>query len=658
MAYTPDAGDAINADLLELYTPPSGDAIIFAIPYGPPHGYAINFDFSGEYVPPAGDAIYFGGVPPGPVDPEDPVVPDPDPALPPDDPTKAVKVGGQQVPWAKLPVVDAKTGGAWGGLRSVSRTIQPGWLRMRVANSPRTSSGWETPPPKNTQRTTSWDRLEVVGRHVGSSWKSLGVSDRKLDAPWGETRQRLGRSWVIYYLYPPRKHRRYDLAFARAQVLDPKPFDVPWGNPPPKDKWHRTLWGPAHYREICWRTYEPPAGDAIAFNLDHKISQVGDGVNINFLFDQYTYDRRCRHREPSGWRDAYFYHPISPVPAGLFKRAYIMMSQVFLTRLPERTPIDVHRVALSADVDSWGWELGADLGSVAALDLLRPGAPVEVEASINGHLWVVQVEGWRQGQRFVGGTRAVSGRSLSAQLAAPAAAMMTYTETEVRMAQQLAQAIIDEVGGGWTLDWRLVDWLVAGNSLSYHNQAPMQVLQTIAAAAGGIVQSHMATKTVIVMPRRGAPPWTWSSATPDVIIPGGMAVQADGEWIPGKQHNAAFVSGTGPGGISAKITRVGTAGDVAAPMITDALITTTEAALARGRHILGESGNWERRQLMLPVFASPGIPGVLLPGQMLQVADGASTWMGQVVGVTVRADRSSGAVSVRQMVDVERYHGN
>lgn len=604
--------------------------------YTPPSGDALLFDFAGVYAPPEGGGIVFGDRPPEPY----PVVPD------------------TAIPWGRFPVRDVATDGGWNQTRSLSRSICPGWMRQYRPVSTATACPWSSPAVLDRQSVQPWSRLAALaGKATAVPWHNPAGKDRRNRDPWAAFSLHADHARTLRYLYPPRQHRRTSLPHNRAAVLDAPLFDAPWGNPPPKDAFHGTTWGRKLYREICWRTYAPPAGDVLALNLEQRISQVGDGLDITVWFDQYSYDRRCRHREPSGWRDAYFYQPPAPIPAGQVRRVYHVLNQALLTRLPERTPIDVASITVSTDVDSFCWSLSATLNSVAALDLLRPGAPVDVEVNINGHVWILQVERWNQGRRFAGGDRSVTGRSRSAALAAPAGPIVTRTESQQRTAVQLAEAALDDIAG-WTIDWDLVDWLVPGNLWSCDEQTPIQIIQDIAAAGAGFVQTHQAEKMLLVKPRYKVMPWQWASATPDLIVPEAMVLTMDGSWEPKVQYNAAFVSGTGAGGISAKVTRAGTAGDVIAPMYTDALITDTDVALAKGRGILAASGDWEAQRLSLPLFAAPTVPGLILPGTLLQVTGTGTGWTGQVIGTSVTASRSRGGVVVRQSIDVERYHGD
>ena len=117
-------------------------------------------------------------------------------------------------------------------------------------------------------------------------------------------------------------------------------------------------------------------------------------------------------------------------------------------------------------------------------------------------------------------------------------------------------------------------------------------------------------------------------------------------WLEKPAYNRVFVSGQGAG-VLGQVTRAGTAGDVLAPMVTDALITDIAAARQRAISIFGATGRSLDVSLSLPVLPATG---VIQPGTCVQYADGAATRKGLVRSVSVQV---SGQVSVLQTIGVE-----
>lgn len=711
MAYDPAIGDAIAFGFDDCYLPRYGDDLYLGnAPYYPRRGDTLWFDFCGLYVPPAGDAIVFGKVIPGEgvaisvsfdllaaMNYQRVIIADTGasvaqaigkefdtltavrylPVITVDLDT-VVSIANARtlaadtgaachrliipakpdfiVPWGEKDAVDHRAGSGWQDRRQLTTSIGMGWIRRLTVNA-QASSGWATPGRKdNSKRATFNDYQSKINRTTYSGWKSKTAYDQSRRFAWDLLRT-IDQSRGNSYRSPGAKDLFYTLVHDAQRSIDHGAFVIPWGDPPPKDQLHRTVWGKEYYTEICWRHYAPPHGTSVNFNIHVPISQVDDGKYIRFRFDELTYDRRCSWREPSGWRDAYFYIKPGLIPTGAAARYYIMINTASMTRLPERTPIEVSSITMSTDWDSVYWSVKAAVGSDTHLALLEStiDGPILIETAINGHVWNAQVDSWGTGQTFGRKSRSISGRSVSAQLGAPMADLRTRTETEARTASQLMNVELENTG--WTAVIAGDDWLVPANTFSYADQTPMQIIKTIADAAGAMVYTDQMTKTITVKPRYPVAPWQWAATTAGIVIPSSMVERLDGEWDERPFYNAAFVSGEG-GGISAKILREGSAGDIVAPMVTDQLITATEVARARGISILGASGKWSKHRMELPLFQSPDVPGVILPGTLLQFVDGLISWKGITTSVSVTAAWGSSGLKVRQTIDVERYHGN
>ena len=561
------------------------------------------------------------------------------------------------VPWGQKPPVDVGTGSGWKDRHAVVSSIGMGWIK-RLAVNAGVGSAWRDKGAADQSKRALWnDYRNRNDRSTFSRWRSKTPSDIYIDAGWSiQIAVDAFRSSAS--VSPPALDVFVTIAHDEKRRIDLLAFDVPWGNPPPKDILHRTVWGKKYYKELCWRKYEPAAGGSLNFNLHTPITLVDDGDHIRFRFDQFSYDRRCSWREPSGWRDPYFYRKPVPIPTGPWASVYVMLNTAYLTRLPERTPIDITGMTVGTDWDSLYWTLKANIGSDAALALLEPteDGPILVEAAINGHLWNFQVDSWAKGEAFGRRSRSVDGRSISAQLGAPMAEIRTYTEAEARTAQQLMAYELEYTGWSVVLDG-LDDWLVSGGIHCYQDQTPMQVIKIIADTCRAIVQTDKVAQTIRIKPRYKVAPWALASAVPDFIIPASMAARIDGGWDARPYFNAVYVAGEA-GGISATVTREGTAGDLLAPMVTSKLITAVEPARALGLAVLGASGKWSKHRIELPVFAPPAVPGIIPPGSIIEYNLGASSWKGFVTAVSVSSPRTREGLKVRQTIDVERYHGN
>ena len=274
------------------------------------------------------------------------------------------------------------------------------------------------------------------------------------------------------------------------------------------------------------------------------------------------------------------------------RRVYFVINEVTLTRWPDGTPVPVLGLSLSLDTDSWAWGFDATL-PVTAESLVVPeegAAPVELIAMVNGSAF--------------------------------------HANTEPRSAQQLMEDVltINGIPLGWTVDWALTDWLVPAGVFTKQGTW-IEALNTIVGAAGGYLLPHPSEKILRVRHRYPVAPWHWwNEVTPDFVLPVDVVARKSLRWIDKPAYNRVFVAGQETG-VLGQVTRSGTAGNVLAPMVVDALITQTAAARQRGTAILSDTGRQIEVTLRLPVLPETGI---IEPGAFVAYQDGGVARMGIV----------------------------
>jgi hypothetical protein len=491
------------------------------------------------------------------------------------------------------------------------------WINLSGADLSAQKISWDKSPRKDTKFVAGWIN-------------TLNVMDFSADIPWG-------------------KLERNDTKFVAGWINSLNVTDFSY----------RTYWGKEIYEEICYRTYEPSAGNSLSFNIDTPIEKVDDGDDIRFYFDKMTYDMRCSQEEPSGCRDQYLYvyadtttYPITPK-----YNVYIIMNSFSLIRTSDSKAVECSTINIKGDIDSWCWSFTATVPA-SALSLVSPVSdPVEVLATVNGYSWLLMVESWKENLSFNKSSYTISGRSTSAELAAPYAPIITGYYDEDKWNSALCEDQLDNTG--WSVDWSNYDdhWTVTANALSYNSSSALKVVQSIAEAIGGRLQTDPTESVMTVVPRLHSLPWEWADATPDLAISDYVVKQLSREFLPGLSYDTVFVSGTNQG-VLCKVTRDGYAGDDVAPMAVDALITETYPAQERGRMIIGRSGNWSRETLELPLTSSSELPGLLETGMLVSMTEGTESWRGQVTSVDISAGwQANRGVIVKQSVGVERYRG-
>lgn len=346
--------------------------------------------------------------------------------------------------------------------------------------------------------------------------------------------------------------------------------------------------------------------------------------------------------------------PLAPQPGGIIvpiRRAYLVLNTITLVRASDGAPLSALSLSLQIDADSWTWGWDASIPG-AELALVEPapgGDPVELLATVNGQQFRLLAERIARDRRFAQSRIRISGRGRAAMLADPHSPIVTRSNAAARTMQQLlADALtINNVGIGWAVDWQAADWLVPAG-LYNHTGSYIAHAQRLAEAAGAYVQADPLLDTLRILPRYPLLPWEWSAATPDITLPSAPVVREAIEWQDKAAYNRVFVSGTESGGVLGQVTRAGTAGDVVAPMITDPLITHADAARARGRPILADTGRQARITLELPILPETGI---ITPGKLVQYTDAGTTRRGLVRSTAVTAQLPT----ARQTIELETH---
>lgn len=473
-----------------------------------------------------------------------------------------------------------------------------------------------------------WSTAGATGRPARVSWsRSLPGSAPSLAAPWvisrrADTRARLviapgADRWTgIIVRAPWVVSRRADVATAVASNAAPAS----------RDRLLRYPWGDQIARDIdAW----------LPWGMGRRISQ-GPIIIIPVP------------------------DPSEPDPTTVViptRRTYIVINDASLTRVSNNLvlPVSSLTIAIDAGGAHWSWSAMLPLAALPDLDQDVPGELVELEAVVNGAVFRLLVESIRDREAFGSSSLAIGGRGIAAELSAPAYPAVSHDNAGGGAnAQQLADAALmfNGVPLGWTLDWQAADWLVPAGVWVFSG-TPLDAVSRIAAAAGAYVQAAPATRALKVLPRYPVAPWDWHTAAPAVILPAAAVLERGTEHTHRPAYNVVYVSGQAQG-VRARVKRAGTAGDVAAEMIVDPLVTHSDAATGRGMEILGNTG--AKRIVSLETGILPA-SGVIHVGGLMDWVRGSVAQRGLVRGVSISASVSSGRsrqpVIVRQTVEVE-----
>lgn len=185
--------------------------------------------------------------------------------------------------------------------------------------------------------------------------------------------------------------------------------------------------------------------------------------------------------------------------------APVTPEEVVLRRGGER--IALLDLTISGDEDSWLWSFTAEIADPADWARLRRGDSLTVELAGQTFGFLVDAPALRDSGDAFG--LSISGRSPTQALETGAAAVTVAPgQTAAQIAGPLCAA------AGLVLDWDTVDWPIPGDQLGSQTQAPIAVIEQLAAAVGAVVQSSPDGGTLRVRPRHAIPPWAYAGASP------------------------------------------------------------------------------------------------------------------------------------------------
>lgn len=677
--YVPPAGDAVTLALGGAYTAPGGDGVdlLFVYPadepepvepWAPPAGDSVGLVFAGEYTPPAGDRVTLNLAHTGWQPPEVDEV-----TL-----TIAATLGPPTFTASVRPVLPATVAATLAAPQlsatvstdinvyrdpshyAATRYQQGGWVSAATASGYRQSQQRRDHTASRYQQATPSSRATAAlalnlprqddARRIvqqqavplGERWQGRNRYLPRLDRLRRAIQQQgapLSLASAVRNWYMPHRRTQVGLPYQQASAI----LARHWG-----DRWQLGERRPLGTTAPFEQAIDPPPGVSVPpqppeppepgepWEWDGTLefcARLPASLDLDLAIDP------C---DPAG--------PEPPIDVPI-QRTYLVSNSASLTLVATGQALEASTISVAIDADSWAWELRATVIGEPSIAWLRQAAqPVELEATLNGYTWRVVLDDWQRSRAW-GELPAItlSARSLAAYLGAPHAAARSYTETQSRTAQQLAE---QELPLGWTLDWQIDDWLVDSGAWHYTNRTPIEAITAIATAAGAVVQAHPREPRLIIAPRYQVPHWAWQGETPDVTLPPDVLTRLGSQYRPSEPLNAVYVSGETTG-VLALVKRTGTAGDRLGEMIVDPLTTRQAPARGRGLSVLSASGEQTRETLALPVASD--IAGLLSTGQLLRVAPDGDDWRGLVRAVSVSAQLSNDALVVEQTAELERH---
>lgn len=337
------------------------------------------------------------------------------------------------------------------------------------------------------------------------------------------------------------------------------------------------------------------------------------------------------------------------IPAIPNQNWWYILNSLSVTRLDNDAEILVYDGNYRTDRSSWAWSYSLTVPhtEIAKLEPIN-GQPVILKIMVNGHEHHMLLENRTRSRSFGNITYTLTGRSQTALLDAPYAPLRSFLQENERTSVQLAQAELDRVFSDTALNWQLIDdlgWIVANNSLSYSNLAPIAAIKLIAESGGGFVYSEKGSNTLSIKPLYKKTFWDALTVDDyDRLVPDSLVTSQSTDYELYPDYNGITLTNDRTGK-QAQVKRTGTAADVLLPPENNPLFDVVSMG-AFGKAKLAKAGMVETHTLTMPISAEVG---ECEPGEVFAFN---AQWWGIVESVSV----SFSHAKVNQTVKVERVN--
>lgn len=337
------------------------------------------------------------------------------------------------------------------------------------------------------------------------------------------------------------------------------------------------------------------------------------------------------------------------IPAIPNKNWWHILNTLSVTRLDNGEEINVLDGNYSTDRSRWCWSYSLTVPA-SELPKLEPisGQPVILKIRVNSNEHQMLIENRSRSRKFAQDVYVLTGRSQTALLSEPYSPVRSFLQESERTSVQLCQAELDRVFSTTQLNWQLIDelgWIVANNSLSYSNLAPISVIKMVAESGGGFVYSEKNSNALTIKPLYKKT--FWDSLTVDEydrLIPESVVTAQSTDYELYPDYNGITLTNDRTGKL-AQVKRTGTSADTILPTENNPLFDYVSMG-AYGKSRLAKAGMVETHTFTMPISSEIG---ECSPGEVLAFN---AEWRGIVDSISVAFTHSS----VNQTVKVERVN--
>ncbi|MEL4391272.1 hypothetical protein [Shewanella xiamenensis] len=398
-------------------------------------------------------------------------------------------------------------------------------------------------------------------------------------------------------------------------------------------------WGPHAARWVCSNKYRPPKGK-VTINFSDPWKDSASPIVINFTPSPnicYWDDGGGLIGTNPSLPNIDFKIPIEPQ----IRRYYLMQPTVTCTRVSDDTVIVISSVSVSHSRGQWARAVSLEFSS--RIDAERAHNELLL-ISINGYEFYAIAEQPSVSKVFGSATYNSTGRSRVAELAAPYKLPLSYTNATARSFAGLLGDLLQNTG--WTVELNgIPNFTIPAGAFSVGNKTPIDAVAEAVGQLGCMVLTDDAIKKLTIVPRWPTAPWAMATAVPDIALHDAVITSYSDSVSRNPLCNVVWLRGEQQG-ISAKVKRTGSAGNIPAADISAQLIVDNQAARVAGTNALAETGDKLSVNLSTPVMAD--LPPAT-PGMLVGVTINSEVFKGVCDSWTIRA-----TVSDRGDIDIEQ----
>lgn len=404
-------------------------------------------------------------------------------------------------------------------------------------------------------------------------------------------------------------------------------------------------WAPHGARWVCSSKYVPPVGKVTLRFSEPWINSTSP-TRLRFTASPNV----CYWDDGGGLIDANpplpnidFKIPIEPQ----IRRYYLMQPTITCVRVSDSLPIVITSVSISQSRGQWARSVSLEFSS--RIDAQRAHNELLL-ITINGYEFYAIAEQPSASKAFGIETHSSTGRSRAAELSSPYRLPISYTNTVLRSLGGIIGDLLQNTG--WTAELSgIPDFSVPAGAFSVGNKSPIDAINEAASQLGCMILADDATRKLTIIPRWPTVPWEMATAVPDLTVHDAVITNysesvsrnplCDVVWLRGEQQ-----------GISAKVKRTGSAGNIPAADISAQLIVDNQAARIAGTNALADTGDKLNITLSLPVMVD--LPPAT-PGMLIGIREGAEVFKGTCDSWSIRASVSDrGDIDIEQSITVIR----